>query len=143
MTRRRLLSIIALVMLFTSLFSTEAAEDWCRLAVGASLAQDDDDGPCFSCRVPTDVSSADGYAAGSAYAASRQQRPSVSAPASDGSIVDEPTFSLPPSGLALVPHFTPRVIVSTDRVVYVVKTRGRPEFLDRFARPPPRGPPAS
>ena len=49
-TRRRLLSIVALVMLLASLFSTETAEVWCRVATGATIEADDDDGPYFTCR---------------------------------------------------------------------------------------------
>ena len=127
---RRLLPIVVLILLLASLLSTETAEVWCRAAVGATMEADDDDGPTFVCRHSVSISSAATPAA-------------FMAAASSGAIVDEPAFHLPPFGMVVHPGVFPRVRVVRQAVAYAPETRGPDAPSSRFARPPPRGPPAS
>jgi len=151
---RRLLPIIALVTLLAALSSTEAAEVWCRVAVGATMDRDDDDGPYFTyrqaaditCRQAANITQArpgDKDGVRSPVRRPTAERSSVSSAPRDGCVVDEPTFSLPRFGLSVAPGILPRISVSTVTVAYAVEMRGPPTQSGRFVRPPPRAPPAS
>lgn len=143
-TRRRLLSIVALVMLLASLFSTETAEVWCRVATGATIEADDDDGPYFTCRAHAGAARVGGPTA-SSPATARQSggHASVSAAFSNASIVDEPTFSLPQLDLIVLPAVFGRVVAPTKAVTRTAATGSPPLWAGRFVRPPPRAPPLS
>jgi len=142
--RRRYLSVIALVMLLAALFSTETAEVWCRVAVGATAEVDDDDGPYFTCR-------SDG---GRAHFGGPPARPietarqdlgyaQETATASTANIVDVPTFSLPQLDVIVPPAIFGPIVVPASTVFCTPETRGPPIRAGRFVRPPPRAPPVS
>lgn len=144
MSCRRHVPFITLVMLLACLFSTEAAEVWCRVAVGATMDADDDDGPCFACRPAGGgyTGRRDGPATDHAQSGgSRAERASVAVAARDGSVVDEPTFILPHVGGAVIPALVSRITVVTEAVVYGVEARGPPAHSARYVLPPPRAPP--
>lgn len=144
MKRRRYIPIVVLVMLLASLFSTETAEVWCRLAVGATVEVDDDDSPYFTCRPYGSAAPGDGPPA--CHPETGRQAvgdASVSATSSDVSIMDEPTFSLPQLDVIVLPGTVGQGIASTRAMTRAAETRGPPTQAGRFVRPPPRAPPLS
>lgn len=131
MKRCRCLPFVALLLLLASLCSTETAEVWCRVAVGASASADDDDGPYFTCRPSRNTAQVGGPVA------------VLSAADGDSRIVDEPAFCLPQFDAVVRPAPLTRPIVTAEAITRASETRGPPAWTGRFVRPPPRGPPLS
>ena len=127
----RLFPFLALVLILVSLVSTETAEVWCRVAVGATLDTDDDDSLYF--RSQGKITPVSG----------KLTRAFLSAAPSDSAIVDEPTFNLPPLYIVTGPLWTPHICIVGETVVYAAETREPAARLIRFVRPPPRAPPIS
>ena len=135
-TFRRLLSIVALLMLLPALLCTETAETWCRVAVGAAVETDDDDGPSFSCRQ---------FSAGhpEQRTGAFVRTASVSENPHNSSIVDEPAFSLPHSIMvppSVFPHSEAAAVQTLVRAIETYKPFAKSPC---FVRPPPRAPPLS
>jgi len=136
-----LLSLVALVMLLASLFSIETAEVWCRVAVGATIDTDDDDGPYFACRQTASVPQRELTThAGHAVLGSAEHTV-LSAASQDSFIVDEPTFSLPQHWLPVVPDLCTRIIVAWGAVVYLTEASILPVGSVLLPGPLSRGPP--
>lgn len=141
-TFRRLLPIAALLMLLPALLCTETAEVWCRVAVGATMDTDDDDGAYFTSRMFSSVENTPHRTDTSARSlAVSHPQCSISA-TNGGSVVDEPTFSLPHS-IIVPPDAFLHVEVVAETIARTVETRGPRANSVRFARPPPRAPPVS
>ena len=120
-----------LLLILVSLVSTETAEVWCRVAVGATLDTDDDDSLYFQGQGR--ITSVSGNLTSDLLSA---------APA-NCSLVDEPTFHLPHLTVVAGPVWSPRINIVAETVVYASQPRPPAAKLIRFVRPPPRAPPAS
>ena len=129
--RSRLFPLLAVLLVLASLVSTETAEVWCRVAVGATLDADDDDSLYFQGQGQTTVVSG------------KLTRALLSAAPIDCSLVDEPTFNLPQLILVAGPLWTPHISIASEIVSYAPETRSAAVKLIRFVRPPPRAPPIS
>ena len=130
--RSRLFPLLAVLLVLASLVSTETAEVWCRVAVGATLDADDDDSLYFQ-----------GQGRTTTVSEAMLARALLSAAPIDCSLVDEPTFNLPQLILVAGPLWTPHISIASETVAYAPETRSAAVKLIRFVRPPPRAPPIS
>lgn len=126
-------------MLLVSAFSTETAEIWCRVALGATVDLDDDDRFSFVCR------SAPANAEGRYSETARRDgknAPACADALGDRTMPDAPAYPLPAFTAYTLPTSCDRVATPwTMAIEYELETRGPPLAERSFARPPPRAPP--
>jgi len=124
-------------MLLVSAFSTETAETWCRVALGATVDLDDDDGLSFVCRpVPAHNESA------RRTGRNAPAQPNYADAVGGRTMPDAPAYPLPALTGYILPTPCERVVILwAAAIAYPLETRGPPLAERAFARPPPRAPP--
>ena len=130
--------VIALLMLITSVLSTETVEVWSRVAVGSTADMDDDDGPYVS-NQPASAGTHALDASTSAVAAK------AAVQEGDRTLARPRDFQWTASTIdvAVAPAPVTPFAVPTSTVSYNVDTRGPPTRPDLDHGPSPRAPPLS
>lgn len=130
--------VIVLILLLSSVLSTEVAEQWCNAAIRTGIVSRS--GSITASHIVIKGESV----AQATFLKCSLHPGKVIVSSSDSSIIDIPPFCYSQSPLFLVPPaLSPLIATTIELVAYSIETRGPPQPPLTFAIPTLRAPPAA